>query len=169
MERKTIHKWFWVWEFEKEEIWLNNMAQAGWVLDGVGVCKYHFVSCEPGEYTVRLEMRDHDEGYLAFMREIGAEYVGRMAKWIYFRKKADEGSFDLFSDMDSRIAHLNKIGKMLTAVGAANLIIGLANALTPSVAGFSSINLLAGSLLMYALGRIHGKMEKLEQDRMLME
>ena len=29
--RKTIRKWFWVWEFEKEENWLNEMAANGWV------------------------------------------------------------------------------------------------------------------------------------------
>ena len=29
---KTIKKWFWVWEFDKEEQWLNTMAQSGWVL-----------------------------------------------------------------------------------------------------------------------------------------
>ncbi|MBR1990215.1 MAG: DUF2812 domain-containing protein [Firmicutes bacterium] len=54
MERKTIRKWFWVWEFDKEEQWLNTMAQSGWVLDSVGFCKYNFVKCGPGEYTVRL-------------------------------------------------------------------------------------------------------------------
>ena len=26
--RKTIRKWFWVWDFEKEEDWLNEMAAA---------------------------------------------------------------------------------------------------------------------------------------------
>ena len=113
MERKIIKKWFWVWEFEKEEQWLNTMAQSGWVLDKLGLCKYEFVSCVPGEYTVRLEMRDHDQEYIDFMAETGAEYVGRMAKWIYFRKKAADGPFDIFSDIDSRITHLDKIGKML--------------------------------------------------------
>ena len=31
-EEKVIHKWMWVWDFEKEERWLNTMAQSGWVL-----------------------------------------------------------------------------------------------------------------------------------------
>ena len=35
---KTIRKWFMVWDFEKEEEWLNEMALSGWVLDGVGFC-----------------------------------------------------------------------------------------------------------------------------------
>ena len=87
MERKTLRKWFWVWDYEKEERWINEMAMSGWVLDSVGFCKYNFVKCEPGEYTVRMEMRDHDDAYLNFMEETGAEYVGRMVKMIYFRKK----------------------------------------------------------------------------------
>ena len=102
-KQKTVHKWYWVWDFEKEEQWLNTMAQSGWVLDKVGFVTYHFIACEPGEYTVRLEMREHDEEYIHFMEETGAEYVGRMVKWIFFRKKAADGPFDIFSDIDSRI------------------------------------------------------------------
>ena len=167
-ERKTIHKWVWVWDFEKEEQWLNTMAQSGWVLDGVGFCKYHFVRCESGEYTVRLEMHGHDEEYLHFMEETGAEYVGRMMKWIYFRKKTADGEFDIFSDIDSRISHLDKICKMLLPAGMANLAIGLANSFNP-VVNIGWLNLLCATLLMYALGRIHGKKEALEQKRNLME
>ena len=101
--RRTIYKWFWVWNFEKEEEWLNEMAMNGWVLESVGFCTYHFIRCEPGEYSVRLEMHPYDESYVSFMEETGAEYVGRMMMWIYFRKKTADGPFDLFSDIDSRI------------------------------------------------------------------
>lgn len=167
-ERKTVHKWIWVWEFDKEEQWLNTMAQSGWALDGVGFCTYHFMRCEPGEYTIRLEMRDHDAAYLSFMEEMGAEYVGRVVKWIYFRKKTTDGTFDLFSDTNSRIAHLDKIGKLLSAVGIANLLIGLVNSFNPA-ARLGWINLLCATLLMYGLGRIHGKKETLERQRTLME
>ena len=31
-ETKKLHKVFWVWEYEKEERWLNEMAQEGWAL-----------------------------------------------------------------------------------------------------------------------------------------
>lgn len=164
-EIKTIYKWFWVWDFEKEEAWLNEMAENGWVLDGVGFCRYTFIKCEPGEYTVRLEMHQYDREYLDFMAETGAEYVGRMVNWIYFRKRTDKGQFDIFSDIDSRIEHLNRIGKMLTAIGVANLVIGIAN--TFNYINLGWINLLCATLLMYALGRIHGKKESLEKDRML--
>ena len=165
--RKTIRKWVWVWDFDKEEEWLNEMAMNGWVLESVGLCTYNFVRCEPGEYSVRLEMHPYDESYLAFMRETGAEYVGRMMLWIYFRKKTADGPFDLFSDIDSKISHLDRIAKMLTVVGGANLVIGIANTLSPARLGW--VNLLCATLLMYALGRIQGKKDELMRERRLHE
>ena len=166
--RKTIRKWIWAWEFEKEEKWLDEMSAQGWALDKVGFCRYEFVRCEPGEYIVRLEMREHDEAYLGFMADAGAEYVGRMVKWIYFRRKAEYGPFDIFSDLDSRIAHLDRMCQTMKILGIANLVIGLANSLNP-VVDFGWVNLLCATLLMYALGRIEGKKEALEKDRLLME
>lgn len=166
-EGKTVRKWFWAWDFEKEERWLNEMTLSGWLLDQVGWCKYRFVPCEPGAYTIRLEMHEKDDAYLQFMADTGAEYVGRMVQWIYFRKKTEDGEFDLFSDLDSRIAHLSKIGKALGAIGAANLCIGIANTFSSGDLGW--INLLCATVLMYGLGRIHGKEEYLKQDRLLHE
>ena len=163
----TVRKWFWVWSFDKEEDWLNEMAMNGWVLDGVGFCRFDFVKCEPGEYAVREEMRAFDESYISFMEETGAEYVGRMVAWSYFRKKTADGPFDLFSDIDSRIGHLDKIGRVLTIIGGANLAVGLLNIFGPSRLGW--VNLVCATLLMYALGRIHGKKEALEKERLLHE
>lgn len=168
MERKTIRKWFWVWDFEKEDQWLNEMALAGWVLDSVGFCKYNFVKCEPGEYTVRLEMHDQDDEYVAFMEETGAEYIGRIVKWIYFRKKAVDGPFEIFSDIDSRISQLDKISKLTASLGFANLAIGLANSFNP-VTNVGWVNLIVCAVLMYGLGRIHSKKEVLEKERMVRE
>ena len=166
-DRRTIKKWFWVWDFDKEERWLNEMALEGWVLDGVGWCTYHFIKCEPGEYTVRLEMHPSDDAYVNFMEDTGAEYVGRMMMWIYFRKKAADGAFDLFSDIDSKIAHLDRIGKMLAVIGGLNLLCAVMNAMNGTWVGI--LNTACATVLMYALGRIHGKKEALQQARQLYE
>lgn len=165
-ERMTLYKWFWAWEFEKEEAWLNEQANAGWVLDGVGFCAYHFIRTEQ-PYTIRLELREADPAYLEFMQETGAEYVGRIMQWHYYRKRCALGSFELFSDLDSRIAHLNRVGRLMGVVGTANLCIGVANSLSPARVGW--VNLLCSTLLMYGLGRIHGKREELEKQRRLHE
>ena len=167
MERKVIWKWFFVWDFEKEEAWLNEMAAEGWVLCSVGLCRYEFERCEPDSYIIRLEMHEADESYLRFMQETGAEYIGRVVQWIYFRRDASLGEFDLFSDIDSRIEHLQKIAKVLLLVAFGNLLIGVINSQGYSRLGW--INLLVASLLTYGLGRIHGKIEYLEKERMLRE
>ena len=166
-ERKTVYKWFFVWEFDKEERWLNEMAMAGWVLDSVGWCRYTFRSCEPGEYTVRLEMHAYDSQYIDFMEQSGAEYIGNVLQWRFFRKKAVEGPFDIFSDIDSRITHLDNIGRLLVVLGVMNLLIGAMNAIGGNWIGV--INLLLASLLTYGLGRIHEKKLTLLRDRQLYE
>lgn len=166
-ETRVIRKWFWVWEFEKEERWLNQMAASGWVLESVGLCRYTFRRCQGGEYTVRLELHPNEPEYLQFMADTGAEYLGRVAGWIYFRMRAENGSFELFSDIDSRIGHLERIGRMLTAIGGCNLLIGITNSINQIP--FSWINLLCATLLMYALGRIHGKRDELKKERELRE
>lgn len=166
-ERKTMHRLFWVWDFEKEEAWLNEMAMNGWALVRVGFCTFTFERCEPGEYIVRLEMHQSDPGYMDLMAETGAEYIGRVFGWIYFRRRSEYGSFDVFSDIDSRIAHLDKMGKSLLLIGIANLLIGTANSINGTIVGW--INLLMATLLMYGLGRIHGKKEALEKERLLHE
>lgn len=166
-ERKTIHRWIWVWDFEKEELWLNEMAMQGWVLEEIGFCTYHFARCEPGEYIVRMEMAPDSEDYRSFLEEIGAEYIGRMVKWIYFRRKTELGPFDLLAGIDAKIQHLDRIDTMLKLVCFANVMIGIINILngiTSSVA-----NLLGAALLSYALGRIHGKKEHLEIERTIHE
>ncbi len=167
MNRKTVYKWFWVWDYEKEERWLNKMASEGWALTGVGFCRYVFEACEPGQYTIRLELHKPDDDYISFLEQTGAEYVGRMAMWIYFRKPTALGPFDLFSDLDSKIGHMNRIAAMLTALGVMNLGIGIHNSLNWPHMGW--INLLCATLLMYALGRIQGMRSALERERELHE
>ncbi len=54
--RKKICKWFFAWNFDKEETWLNEMAATGLALVAVsGIC-YTFEQSEPGEYGIRIEL-----------------------------------------------------------------------------------------------------------------
>lgn len=174
---KTVNKWIWVWQFEEEDRWLNRMAADGWVLDTVGFCRYTFRRCAPGEYAVKLQLLEDlaDDGYVAFVESTGAEYVGRMAKWIYFRKKTAEGPFELFSDVDSRIRQLDKILAMLAGVGALNLLAGAGNLYMALAAGslpngqMAAVSLLGTALLAYCGWRIWQKRVPLAAERALHE
>ena len=120
--RQTIHKWFWVWDFEKEETWLNEMAAKGLCLVSVGFCKYEFEDRIPGEYRVCLQLLDkcprHPESkkYIEFLETMGVEHTGSFTRWAYFRKKAVDGKFELFSDNDSRRLRQEKFAKRVPVI-----------------------------------------------------
>ena len=166
-ERKTIRRWYWAWDFDKEERWLNEMAMQGWALAEVGFCTYTFERCEPGAYIIRLQMCKRDEGYLDFLEETGAEYIGRVAWWIYVRRDAALGDFELFSDRSSKLGHLRWIATVMLPIGIMNMVIGVVNSFNGTPIG--AFNVVVGTLLMYGLGRIHGKMESLEEKSDLQE
>ena len=131
--RQVIRKWFWAWEFDKEEKWLNEMAAKGLALVSTGFCKYEFEDSLPGEYKVCLQLLDkmpsHPESqkYIAFMEETGAEHVGSFTRWVFFRKKASEGDFQLFSDNESKVKYITSILSFVALIVGLNLYIGLYN------------------------------------------
>lgn len=131
--RKVIKKWFWAWDFEKEEKWLNEMAAKGLALVDYTFCRYSFEECEPGEYSFKIQLLENlpshpeSESYIRFMEETGAEQVASYFNWVYFRKKNDGTPFELFSDFESQIRHLLVVKNLLLPLGLANLLIGIGN------------------------------------------
>ena len=122
---------------------------------------------EPGQYIIRLAMLDSSPDFESFMEELEAQSVGHCFSWGYFRRSAQLGPFDMFSDVDSRISHLNKIGQMVRLLCLANLLIGVTN--TFSGASLAWLNLLCATFLAYGLGRISSKRESLVEERQLHE
>ena len=179
--RKTLRKWFWVWEFEKEEKWLDEMSAQGWALDRVGYCRYEFVQCEPNEYITRLEMlEEHVDTpksleYIDFVESTGAEYLGHVIKWVYFRKKASEGSFDLYSDVDSRIRHLKRIIAFLSIFLCINSLntLNMIHLAANSGEWFSYIALAfvcaVTVMLIYGVSRLNAMKKRLEAEHLLHE
>lgn len=178
--RKTIRKWFWVWDFDKEEQWLNDMAAKGLCLVSVGWCRYEFEDCVPGEYSVRLELLkerpDHPESgkYLEFLEETGAEHVGSYQKWVYLRKKKSDGEFALFSDNESRVQHLTRIIRMITAltffnfyIGVYNLFIAIAWDSPVNYLGFVNIALTA--VIAFGIAKLWRKRQRLKEDQRIFE
>lgn len=133
--RKTIHKWIWAWDFDREEKWLNEMAAKGLCLVSVGFCRYDFEDCLPGKYKICIQFLDHRPSnyesakYIEFMEDTGAEHVGTFMRWVYFRKRTDAGDLALFSDNASRVRYLTKVINFIIAVLALNLFVGVENML----------------------------------------
>lgn len=174
-----------MFDYEKEEKWLNEMAIKGFNLEDYTFCRYLFREGKPGEYIYRIELlKQHHRNpesiaYIRFMEELGIECVAGYRNWVYFRKKASEGPFDLFSDYDSRIAHYSRVIGFVIMAFALNLGAALLNiilSITLSRFILDSINIYAGCfsltitvIFAYLLVTYRSKLKKMKNDRKLRE
>ena len=111
---------------DKETAWINQMAQDGYALTGFFAGFYHFEVCEPGKYIYQIDFGSKfatvSDDYRDFMQENGIEIVCLWGYWIILRKRAAEGDFTLYTDVDSNIEHYTKILKMFKAVTILELL-----------------------------------------------
>ena len=173
--RHTVKKWFWVWDFQKEEQWLQQMAAKGLALVSVGFTRYEFEDTQGGEYDVCLQLLEqnikHPESvkYIEFLESTGAEHVGSYFRWVYLRKKRAEGGLKLFSDYQSRVKQLSRIIGMIVPVSVANILIGISNisllfTLSGDANAVGLINLLLGLLGCFGWYKL-SKMKKALQEQ----
>jgi Protein of unknown function (DUF2812). len=141
------------WNYEKEEKWLNALAAKGLALTDYSWFRYVFGETAPGEYVYRIELLDqlatHPESrrYIAFVEDTGAECVATYLRWVYFRKKAAEGPFELFSDNTSRIAHYRRIRAFWLAFAALEFAAFSFNLAVGLILPISTVNLVCAGVL----------------------
>lgn len=175
------YRWFWAWNAEKEEKWLNEMARQGWNLSGIGFCRYTFEEGEAGVYQYRLELLEHypyhpeSQRYIRFLEDTGVEEIGSVQRWAYFRKRTSGEPFHLFSDIDSKIKHLRRINVLLTPLccmdfymGLHNLNLGLEQNRAEQI-GVAIPLLLLGILVGIGVFKICRQIRRLKKERNLHE
>jgi hypothetical protein len=134
----TQNIWKGYMDYEKEEEWLNEMSAKGLAFTNYMFFRYAFTDSKPGEYIYRIDLLEnlpsHPESkkYLNFLKESGVEVVCSWARWVYLRKKAELGSFDLYTDAESLLQHHRKVSTLYMILffvmicgGVGNLIMGL--------------------------------------------
>lgn len=179
--RHTIFKWFWAWNFEKEEKWLNEMSAKGLQLVSVGFCRYVFEEGTRGEYAYRLELLKElpsnieSVSYIRFLEETGIEYIGSVVRWAYFRKRTADGAFELYSDIDSRIKHYKRIMTLFIAVMPAVVFPAISNLNNyldrrySVMLGLSILSFLIAFLLGLGVIKILRKINKLKREQIIRE
>ena len=98
---------------EEMERYLNKMSHEGWQCCEIVRNELRFVRGEQDEYTYRVqyfyESRDGEkDDYLRTLGETGVALVGEYGEALILRKKTSDGAFELYSDLDSKIAALEK-------------------------------------------------------------
>jgi len=175
---------------EKEEKWLNEMSAKGFAFIDYTWCRYVFSDSQPGEYTYRLELLEYlpshpvSQKYIQFMEESGTEHVTSYMRWVYFRKKTSDGAFDIYSDIDSKIKHYQRISLLYLVIGIGNLLASSLNfslwlgllrgdpsyplpMLNLTVAVMSGI--LGLGILIVFRHPLRRKMKKLKKDKLILE
>ena len=147
---------------------------------GVGFCRYEFEECVPGEYNLCMQLLEksvkdpESQKYIEFLEATGAEHIGTFTRWVYFRKKAELGPFELFSDNANRLKHLKSIISLIGIVSGTNLLIGAQNILMAftldSYANLISIlNLALGIWGTWGTFRLIKKRDRLKKEELLFE
>ena len=114
-EMKKVWRYYNIAEYEKEEQWINEMAQEGWQLTAIGLCRYIFRRGTPGEYIYKLDVVERTasdevkESYFNFLTECGIRVVGEFKDWIYLQKRAADGPFDMKDDTYAKLRTVNKV------------------------------------------------------------
>ena len=169
------HKVFTSFKFEEEERWLNEKAAKGEYLTDVGFCRYVFEDGEPGEYIYRLELLDNSPNhqksreYLRFLEETGVEYVASILNWVYLRKKASDGPFEIYSDISSKIKHLNRIINLVNILIVMQIVVIIPNFILSfrgnPISNIYLINLTAAVLLLIGNRTLKREVYKLEKEK----
>ncbi len=179
--KHTLRKLFFAWQHEEEENWLNAMSNKGFQLEQVGLISYTFNEGTPGEFIYRLELLEnlpsHPEStaYLRFLEETGVEHLGSLLRWVYLRKKAGDGEFNLYSDIDSRIKHFKRIQWLLLVVAIINIplisstLVNYRNLGDIRMIITVTLQFLVVALLAGGLFKITAKIKKLMSEKLLRE
>jgi hypothetical protein len=126
-ETKKAVRWFWAWDAEKEERWLEEMARTGWHLVSGGIL-FRFAKGRPEEVRYRLDWRPARspelQEYFDLCRDAGWERVCGFNNWHYFRT-ADAAAPELYTDRTSLVERYRKLTGLIAILGLPNLIFTL--------------------------------------------
>ena len=117
--------------------WLGRMAAQGWAMTDYVLGFYRFAKCKPGEYIYQVDIAENlfsvSEDYQQFMEEMGVEIVCLWGPWVFLRRKASEGGFEMYTDVESSVRHYTKIKRMFQTLGGiigACLLLGIYGAVS---------------------------------------
>lgn len=115
---KKEWKWFSIFNYEKEQEYLQEQHKKGWKfikVTGLGI--YHFEECEPENVVYQLDYNKegsaNKEEYIKMFADCGWEYIQEYAGYSYFRKamKDMNSKESIFCDESSKLAMLERVYK----------------------------------------------------------
>ncbi len=178
--KHVIHKIF--YNYEKEERWLNGLSAKGLALVDYCWIRYVFEDSQPGEYIYRIQLLEnlasHPESrkYIAFAESTGAECIATYLRWVYFRKRAADGPFELHSDIGSKIRHYKLVRAfwifftaLEVSVGAMNVVIGITFPVNSTNVVLGGLLVALGGFFLYMVLSLTKKIRTLKKQQLIIE
>ncbi len=101
---------------DKEQKWLNEMANKGFAVTNFFLGFYTFKPCKAGEYIYQIDLlsswKKSNMNYKEFFSENNIEIAFTWFFWIALRKKSQDGEFILYTDNESKIEQYTKIKRL---------------------------------------------------------
>ena len=118
MTTKKEFRYFSIFNYEKEQEYLQEQHRLGWKFRKVtGLGTYHFEQCRPENVIYQLDYNQegsaHKDEYIQMFADCGWEYIQEFAGYSYFRKPAAamDAEESIFCDDSSRLAMMERVYK----------------------------------------------------------
>jgi len=150
-----VRKFKFFTSFEKEEQWLQDMARQGYAFTGKSF-GYVFQLAQPENTVIKMDYRKFRkqadfEDYRALFEDSGWRHLSgtKSSGYQYFKKAAENGDEDIFSDVDSKAARYKRLSDMWISLASAFIPIF---AVLISTGSINSAALFNPKLLYYTPG-----------------
>lgn len=161
---------------DAEEVWLREMSLKGWAFKKFFLGFYTFEPCEPGEYNYQIDLLDNLSGnntdYSSFMEDLGVEVIDQWWRWVYLRKKAADGPFEMYTDLESKINLYRKIMnlfKIILVIEVISFLMELMAAIRTGKFMFGIFTVLLGVIslaILKVVWKCKWKIEQLQNEDM---
>lgn len=123
-------KWWWSWNSDDFESYLENMAQNGWLLKsaGFGLIYLSFEKSQPQNVRYCLDYNSkYTEEYTQIVSDDGWKLLGKSSGWILWSKAYTDTRPNLFTDKTSLIDRNKRLLSFSAIILATQIPIGIIN------------------------------------------
>ena len=128
--KKVMYRFY--LDYEKEEKWINEMAAHGWHLKKFSFGRFTFTKGEPDAFIYRNEFisgmsTNEKKDYFEFLKDSGITIINEFGGWVYMKKAAAEGPFEIYTDTRSKIAYYKRMLNIFLFLFFVNAWMGIMN------------------------------------------
>lgn len=138
---------------DEEVKFLNEQAAKGNAFRKFFLGFYFFDKSEENKYVYDIDLLSkftEYNSYKNFMKEANVEVVSRWYRWVYVKSLNRDKGFELYSDVNSKIEHYNKIKKMFIAAFIIELICLFVEIIVPLITSqMMTINAIFIALIVF--------------------